>query len=297
MSEPHRPATGRRLSLEALGQAAQHEHEHDRRQRLDRDLGEGEVGRARQHEQPGHRVAGDAQEHGGGEPAADDRRAERGDDEDDRDRRLARGVRAAASPASPTRRAARRPEGPRRSRRMTPAYTGSDPFWTNPGDPRRAGAEAAQRREVDLAAARHRAAPRQHGLRPIDRARHSATPPARVSDGQRERQRRARATATGAPSGASAPYPASEAVANAVGDARGDAEHDADQRQDRGRHDERRRRCARAAAPPSCGPAPGRDERAPVEPHRVRDGQHRADDHDGQHGEVASANAASPSAS
>ena len=36
----------RRLTLEPLGQAAQHEHEHDRRQRLDRDLGEREVGRA-----------------------------------------------------------------------------------------------------------------------------------------------------------------------------------------------------------------------------------------------------------
>ena len=72
-----RRAAAPRVALEAVGEPPQHEHEQHRRQRLDGDLGEGEVGRALDHEQAGHGVADHAEEQRAGEAPAHDRGGER----------------------------------------------------------------------------------------------------------------------------------------------------------------------------------------------------------------------------
>ena len=148
-------------------------------------LGEGEVGCARQRRTARHRVAGDAQEHGSGEPAAHDRRAERGDDAG-RSPRARRG----GSERGPTRTSSTREQRAcgkdRRGREDDARVHRQRAVLDEPRDPRGDHAEAAQRREVDLAAARHRASRASTGCTHRS-ADDSAAPPASVSDGERER--------------------------------------------------------------------------------------------------------------
>ena len=113
-------------AFEAIGQLAQHEHEQHGRQRLDRGLGERQIGRTLDDEQGGHAVADGREEQHGGEAAADDGGQQRPADQDDGDRDLRRAGRPTpASPASRPRRAGRRRAArrrwPGRHRRRSPA--------------------------------------------------------------------------------------------------------------------------------------------------------------------------------
>ena len=91
-----------RCRLEAVRQAAQHEHEQHRGERLDGDLGQRQVGSALDDEQAGHRVADHAEEQGAGEAAADDRRGEGEGDQQGGDRHVGRQV-DEVGPARPPR--------------------------------------------------------------------------------------------------------------------------------------------------------------------------------------------------
>ena len=129
--EPQRLAPQRCARLEAVGQTAQHEHEQHRGERLDAHLRERQVGRAVQHEQPGHRVADHAEEQRRSEAAVHDRRRERGADDDRCGRDLdpvvvrARATRLHASPVS-----SRAPGITAAVSVITARYTGSEPDCT-----------------------------------------------------------------------------------------------------------------------------------------------------------------------
>ncbi len=149
-------------ALEPVGKPPQDQHEQHGRQRLDRHLGQRQVGPALHDEQARHGVAGGAQQERGREPAVDRTRGQRRRHERDAHGHMTRRPedRRPPGPAVAHHQRARREQRRRRQdharvhRQRAALHHGGDPVGHD--------VEAPQDREVGLAAARHAVAHRQH---------------------------------------------------------------------------------------------------------------------------------------
>ena len=273
--QPHRPSGQGRPALEAVGQAAQHEDEQHGGQRLDRHLGQRQVGAALHDEQAGHRVAGGPEQQRRREPPVDGAGGHRRDQERHAHRHVARRSGERRPPRPPV------AEHQRASRQQGGGGqddAGVDRERTalrHRGDPVGQHVEPPQHRQVDLAAARHPPADRQH---PVHRTA-GCEQPARRPRARRPTAAagaRGRATRPGAPARplatATRPAPlinpstragatpnssvsAASTAAGATNDTRG------------------ARRRARRRIPGRVAEGP------PAEPQAVRHRQHRGEDH------------------
>ena len=277
--QPHRPAGRGGPALEAVGQAAQDQHEQHGRQRLDRHLGQRQVRR-----RPARRTAPPSRSRW--RPAAARPRTGGG-----RPRRRAPSPagrctppRGPPSPGSPATPASRRPATSApvvRSAavvRITPAYTGSEPLCTTAVTrsdsvftPRSTPRYASPPLGTRWPSASTRATGR--------RARNSPRPPARTtSDSTSGRPRpchSARCTGSTAVDSDSAAPPISSSAA--AGTSPNSTVSAASTAAGATNHPDGRR------GPGHGVPGPGEAERPPREPQAVGHGEHRRQDDRGQH--------------